>query len=674
MVISATLMKLLLGLLPVVFAHSCEQENIAILGDPLEVIEVADVNECIVICSRNYHCKAITFKDGRCRVMDDETTTSETGAVSALKSCPRNLQSAESLHACLLFDTVLNGKVVQGTHTVNVDECSEACERSLHCEAFSWQRSTSVCRLVGGPVEAEPRRGVVSGWMECVDAPADADEPKLKCLDRDRLLSGTDIRRLRCSDARCCQNACRMETRCFAFNFDRFRGRCSLLSNVHGLRSRGGWISGFKHCADDEDTDSSTPPQLHHACLSWTELSGRELAYKHASSAETCMVFCEDRETCEGFSWNWNSQSCLLKSELTGSQSSLDYVSAVKGCFQPTTTTTSTTASTLEVTSRTTGAWTDPPAITTVWTDSPAITTVWTDPPAITTVWTDPPAITTVWTDSPAITTVWSTAGHVPLTNKCFIWEINFRGFDVAVRRTGLLDCVRACADLAECKHLSFDTVHGICYLKSSDRGGALDSDFVSGSMGCFAHEEQPIATPSPSGAECYLRDVRFLGPTIATRRTRDVRECLRTCEAHFRCDLFSFSKELSLCFLKRRSGEVRRSKGFVSGDVECFHPKAADPGFHPKDRPGTAYLGVEDTYNPCYWLQTDFVGLSQNIAYAPSTPTCLALCKHFPGCKHFSWNRRTQQCYMRSKVDGLRRDRDMVAGTMSCFYPKEFA
>ncbi|KAH0471322.1 MAG: uncharacterized protein KVP18_004785 [Porospora cf. gigantea A] len=653
-------MKLLLGLLPVVFAHSCQQENIAILGVPLEVVEVADVNECVNVCSRNDHCKAITFKAGMCRVMADETTATETGSVSALRSCPRNLQHVDSFDPCLRLDTVLNGNVVGGTRTVDVGGCAEACRRSPYCEAFSWH--SKACRLVRGPIEAESRRGVVSGSMECVVAPA--DEAKVECSDRDRILSGSAIRRLRCSDAHCCQEACMLESRCFAFNYDRLGERCSLLSNVHGLRSRGGWISGFKHCFNDQDTDSSAPPQLHHSCLSWTELSGREFAYKHADSAETCMVFCEDQKTCDGFSWNWNSQSCLLKSELTGSQSSLDYVSAVKGCFQPTTTTTFTTASTVEVTSTSNTlenhitSRTNTPKVTSI---TSVITSV------ITT--TDTPAITTSWRTGSTPTHSTSTTGRDPMTNKCFIWEVDFRGFDVAVTRTGvLLDCVRSCADMYECKHFSFDTVHGICYLKSSDQGGVLDGDFVSGSMGCFAHDEQPTVTPSPSGAGCYLRHTKFVGPTLATRRARNVEECLRVCQGHFRCEFFSFSRELALCYLKRHRGELRRSEGFVSGDVACLRQKDTHLVFHPKP----AYP-VEDTHNPCYWLQTDFEGLSQNIAYAPSTATCLELCKHFPGCKHFTWNRQTQQCYMKSQVDGLLRDHRVVAGTMSCFYPKEY-
>ncbi|KAH0484321.1 MAG: uncharacterized protein KVP18_001419 [Porospora cf. gigantea A] len=343
-------MKLLLGLLPVVFAHSCQQENLAILGDPLEVVDVANVNECINVCSRNNDCKAITFKDGKCRVMAEQATTTDVGSLAALGACFGSQGAGEhaapvrklTYHACLMEKSWIRGPPISDTTAPNALACAELCHRTSGCQYFVWKNVGSRCVLLSD--RSETLRAVyhTSGAMECfhpklthtTTAPPFASQ----CL-RQRYSHGDVLGVFAVPDIKGCWLACKTNELCDGFMYHTPYSKCFLMKTVKKTWEAASYVSASKNCLLKNTavvvTTTAGPAAIIHPCMSWSVLNGVDVGGRPVESADECLRQCTDSSLCAGFSWEWSSKMCNLKVDVTGSQADAGVVSALKACFLP---------------------------------------------------------------------------------------------------------------------------------------------------------------------------------------------------------------------------------------------------------------------------------------------------------------------------------------------------
>ena len=343
------------------------------------------------------------------------------------------------------------------------------------------------------------------------------------------------------------------------------------------------------------------------------ELVGTAYKTNSSTSALDCAFDCIREPSCQHFVFMKSSGNCLLMERMGSTNVNADAVSGDMRCFYPSKYTTTSTAATTDV-----------------------------------------------------------------YGNPCFIRDVNFRGFDMAVKKTvDAYQCAYECSFLENCKVFTYTESDSTCNLKSSDQGGAVEQDHVSGSLECFFPDRTTTSTRSGHSTHaptdpCYLRNTEYFGSTIAVVKVGDGVACHDACRNHQHCLYFSFDASLSLCFLKDSDDGMRSSSSILSGDMSCFHPMEYTTTVPPT--PSTAVpMSTITITDPCYKLSTSYQGHLTAVVYAREAADCGSMCHLWPTCRHFTWNRLSKKCYMRETATTLMRNAEAISGSMDCFHPNEY-
>ncbi|MFL9826599.1 PAN domain-containing protein [Rhodoplanes sp. SY1] len=120
---------------------------------------------------------------------------------------------------------------------------------------------------------------------------------------------GGDIERLRNSDLNSCEAACRSNTACRAYSFDKWNRDCYLKSGTTEFRRDPQSEVGIKRDVAEPQRSSSA---LRICTYGNSTLSGSEIATGLSQSAATCRQSCEGNDACAGYTFLASESRCRL--------------------------------------------------------------------------------------------------------------------------------------------------------------------------------------------------------------------------------------------------------------------------------------------------------------------------------------------------------------------------
>ena len=221
----------------------------------------------------------------------------------------------------------------------------------------------------------------------------------------------------------------------------------------------------------------------------------------------------------------------------------------------------------------------------------------------------------------------------------------DYRGGDYnSFRAEDARECRLECAGDRRCVAYTFNERSEICYLK--DRVGALERnrDTITGLR------EGSGGTGGGWGDREELTEERgydYRGGDYRSFRTTGVSRCKADCRDDSRCEAYTFNLETETCYLKDRVGDYQRNRDTVTG------LKSTTGGGRPWG--GRGGLTEEEGY--------DYYGNDFDSFEASGVSACKNACRNEDRCVAYTFNRRTDMCYLKDRVGDYRRASEMVTG-----------
>jgi len=219
----------------------------------------------------------------------------------------------------------------------------------------------------------------------------------------------------------------------------------------------------------------------------------------------------------------------------------------------------------------------------------------------------------------------------------------DYRGGDYdSFRADDVRECRRSCSRDRRCVAYTFNERSDTCYVK--DRLGARqrNSDTVTG--------VREGRGGSWSGRENLTeeRGYDYHGGDYRSFRTSGVSRCKDECRDDSRCVAYSFNLETDTCYLKDRIGDYRSNRDTVTGI------KSDTGGRRPWGGRGDD-LTEEEGY--------DYRGGDYNSFEVRGVSACQAACRRDDRCVAYTFNRRTDRCYLKDRIGDYQRNADTVTG-----------
>lgn len=218
----------------------------------------------------------------------------------------------------------------------------------------------------------------------------------------------------------------------------------------------------------------------------------------------------------------------------------------------------------------------------------------------------------------------------------------DYRGGDYdSFRARGARECRRDCSRDRRCVAYSYNLRSETCYLK--DRVGSRErrADTVTG-----VREEG-------GGGRPWLEDLTeergydYRGGDFRSFRTSGVPRCQDECREERRCVAYTFNLETDTCYLKDRVGSYQRNSDTVTGIK-------SDTGGGGRPWEG-GRLSEEEGW--------DYRGGDYNSFETSGVSSCKSACRRDERCVAYSFNRRTDTCYLKDRVGSYQRNADTVTG-----------
>lgn len=220
---------------------------------------------------------------------------------------------------------------------------------------------------------------------------------------------------------------------------------------------------------------------------------------------------------------------------------------------------------------------------------------------------------------------------------------VNRRGSDYSSFGTDTLrDCQRACERDRRCEAYAYNNLKSVCYLKDRVPNADRDSGVTSGVKrgggsggwdgGGRFNEEEGVA---------------YRGEDYSKFLSRGQAACERECSYDRRCVGYTYNYQTEMCFLKDRLGRAERDRDTVSGVKRDSSGGGSGWGGNLTEEWNLAYRGED---------YTDF--RSTNLQ------DCKDACRRDRRCVGYTYNHRSDVCYLKDRIGRAERDDDTISGT----------
>ena len=204
--------------------------------------------------------------------------------------------------------------------------------------------------------------------------------------------------------------------------------------------------------------------------------------------------------------------------------------------------------------------------------------------------------------------------------------------------------CRRECSRESQCRAYTYNYRTEMCYLKDRVNTRQRASDMVTGTKD--GDDDRNGNGGSWRQELTEERGYDYRGGDYRDFRTSGVSRCKVECRDDSRCEAYTFNLRTDTCYLKDRVGNYQRNQDTVTG----VKSDAGGGG-----RPWSEDLTEEEGY--------DYRGGDYDSFDAPSVSSCKSACRRDDRCVAYSYNLRTDTCYLKDRVGSYQRNSDTVTG-----------
>lgn len=219
---------------------------------------------------------------------------------------------------------------------------------------------------------------------------------------------------------------------------------------------------------------------------------------------------------------------------------------------------------------------------------------------------------------------------------------VNRRGSDYSsFDARDVQECKWACDRDSRCEAYAFNNLKSICYLKNRVPPAERDSGVTSG-------VKRGSGGGSGSGRFTEEWDVAYRGDDYSKFLSRDQDACQRECRRDNRCVAYTFNRRSGMCFLKDRVGRSERDRDTVSG------VKGGGSG------------GWSGGYGGDLTEEWDLAyrGEDYNNFRSSDLQSCKDACRRDRRCVGYTYNHRSDVCYLKDRIGRSERDGNTISGT----------
>lgn len=223
---------------------------------------------------------------------------------------------------------------------------------------------------------------------------------------------------------------------------------------------------------------------------------------------------------------------------------------------------------------------------------------------------------------------------------------VNRRGSDYSsFDARDVQECKWACDRDSRCEAYAFNNLKSICYLKNQVPPTERDSSVTSG-------VKRGSGGSGGGGRFTEEWDVAYRGDDYSKFLSRDQDACQRECRRDDRCVAYTFNRQTGMCFLKNRLGRSERDRNTVSG------VKGSRTG----GRPGSGYGGGDLTEE---W-DVAYRGVDYTDFRSTDLQSCKDACRRDRRCVGYTYNHRSDVCYLKDRLGRAERDGNTISGAKS--------
>ncbi len=228
----------------------------------------------------------------------------------------------------------------------------------------------------------------------------------------------------------------------------------------------------------------------------------------------------------------------------------------------------------------------------------------------------------------------------------------DYRGGDYDDFRTrGVGECQDRCRDDRRCLGYAYNLRTSTCYLKDRIGSQQRNSDTVSG-LKDGTSLPLPGRPPLPPGSGGDLSEEEgydYKGHDYADFPTRGADGCKAECRRDSRCRAYAYNVRTGVCYLKDRVAPRQRNSETISGVKG-----GGDAGWPGQNGGGNDFREVE---------ALDSRGGDYHDFRARGPAACREECRRDRRCRAYTFNRRTETCYLKDRAGDLQRNEDTVSG-----------
>ncbi|HET9209331.1 MAG TPA: PAN/Apple domain-containing protein [Thermoanaerobaculia bacterium] len=210
-------------------------------------------------------------------------------------------------------------------------------------------------------------------------------------------------------------------------------------------------------------------------------------------------------------------------------------------------------------------------------------------------------------------------------------------------------ECRRECSRERQCRAYTYNYETEMCYLKDRVNTRQRAADMVTGTKDGSGYGGGYGGNNGGGSWRQELTEERgydYRGGDYRDFSTSGVSRCKSECRDDSRCEAYTFNLRTDTCYLKDRVGDYQRNQDTVTG----VKSEAGGGG-----RPWGEDLTEEEGY--------DYRGGDYDSFDAPSVSSCKSSCRRDDRCRAYSYNLRTDTCYLKDRVGSYQRNSDTVTG-----------
>ncbi|PFH35764.1 PAN domain-containing protein [Besnoitia besnoiti] len=644
----------------------CLEYGVDYRGFDIEVVagKAHYAQECQRLCSDKQGCYFFSWvaKKRSCYLkgpgalagrIADATTV---GIVSGPKQCgsvPPPVHSNPG--SCFEYGVDYTGfdvEKLETTSKISPQQCQDACFRSPLCYFWTWTPTA------GGNFCYLKSSEALNGWRRTPETQLFVSGPKTcsssgspqACFENDYDYVGNDLEKIEdgsIQSAFACQQACAQLKGCAFFTFSRNRHWCYLksykaLAGRRPSNNIGHLVSGPRDCSPHFDTPGNNNPGCYEQDVDLVGSTLKLITHGRVTSAMMCQQLCGLWGLCMYFTWSSINHSCALK---TGTAihgwrkdaSTRGLVSGPKAC----------------------GQWRVPcqeNGVSYPGFNIMRVTGGHVHSPGVCQSLCQTTPGCRYWT--------WQLAGNVcelksgaalsgrlqnaetthlisgpkfcsALTAGCYEIDVDYWGHDIQKIEDGSIAnasvCQGFCQRTTNCRFWTWVSATRSCYLKNVYGVHGRRRDSTTGGM---------VSGPAfcPIQPQCFEDSVDYTGydvEKIETGRVTTPTMCQTLCQQRNLCRFWSWVSPTKNCYLKSQFALMGRrddtsTAGIVSGPKYCTPP--------PED---------------CHEYGYDYVGhdVTKIVTGSVKSPnTCETLCERDADCFYWTWDRRTDNCYLKDQ------------------------